>query len=46
MNYDVEMMKIIDKLENRPKLLLHSWCAPCSTTCIVRLKDYFDITII
>lgn len=46
MNYDVEMMKIIDKLEYRPKLLLHSCCAPCSTTCIERLKDYFDITII
>ncbi len=46
MNYDVEMMKIIDKLEDRPKLLLHSCCAPCSTTCIERLKDYFDITII
>ena len=46
MNYDIEMMKIIDKLEYRPRLLLHSCCAPCSTTCIERLKDYFDITII
>ncbi len=46
MNYDVEMMMIIDKLDYKPKLLLHSCCAPCSTTCIERLKDYFDITII
>ena len=46
MNYDVEMNKIISELKDRPKLLLHSCCAPCSTTCIERLKDYFDITII
>lgn len=46
MNYDVEMKKIIDKLEYKTKLLLHSCCAPCSTTVIERLKNYFDITII
>ena len=46
MNYDVEMNRIIDKLENKPKLLLHSCCAPCSTTVIERLKEHFDITII
>lgn len=46
MNYDVEMKKIIDNLEYKPKLLLHSCCAPCSTTVIERLKSYFDITII
>lgn len=46
MNYDVEMKKIIDNLEYKPKLLLHSCCAPCSTTVIERLKNYFDITII
>ena len=46
MNYDVEMNKIINELNYKPKLLLHSCCAPCSTTCIERLKYYFDITII
>ena len=46
MNYDVEMKKIIDKLDYRPTLLLHSCCAPCSTTVIERLKDHFDLTII
>ena len=46
MNYDVEMNNIIKNLKYKPKLLLHSCCAPCSTTCIERLKDYFDITII
>jgi len=46
MNYDVEMNKIINSLNYKPKLLLHSCCAPCSTTVIERLKDFFDITII
>ena len=46
MNYDVEMNKIINNLEYKPSILLHSCCAPCSTTVIERLKDYFDITII
>jgi len=46
MNYDVEMNKIINTLNYKPKLLLHSCCAPCSTTVIERLIEYFDITII
>lgn len=46
MNYDVEMNKIINKLTYKPKLLLHSCCAPCSTTVIERLLSYFNITII
>ena len=46
MNYDKEMMNIINSLSFRPKLLLHSCCAPCSTAVIERLKDYFNITII
>ena len=46
MNYDIEMNKIIDNLDYKPKLLLHSCCGPCSTTVIERLKDHFDITII
>ncbi|HBA37609.1 MAG TPA: hypothetical protein DCY94_02705, partial [Firmicutes bacterium] len=29
-----------------PSLLLHSCCAPCSSSVIERLSDYFDITII
>ena len=46
MNYYKEMIKIIESLNYKPKLLLHSCCAPCSTTVIETLKDYFDITII
>ena len=46
MNYDIEMKKIIENLDYKPKLLLHSCCAPCSTTVIETLKEHFDITII
>ena len=27
------------------KVLLHSCCAPCSTTCIERLKEHLNITV-
>lgn len=46
MNYNTEMNKIINCLDYKPKLLLQSCCAPCSTAVIERLKDYFDITIL
>ena len=46
MNYDNEMINIINSLDYKPRLLLHSCCAPCSTAVIERLKNYFDITII
>lgn len=26
-----------------PRLMLHCCCAPCATTCLEQLKDYFDI---
>lgn len=47
-NYDVIMQKELEKLKSlgvKQKLLLHSCCAPCSTTCIERLKEYFDLTV-
>ena len=28
----------------RPKLLLHSCCAPCSSYCLVYMRKWFDIT--
>ena len=46
MNYNEEMKKIIKELDNNNKLLLHSCCGPCSTSCLIRLKDYFDITVL
>lgn len=45
-NYDKELEKIINGLEYRPKLLLHSCCGPCSSYVITYLKDYFNITIL
>ena len=43
-NYQKELEKIISMLPNRPKLLLHSCCAPCSSYCLLYLIPYFDIT--
>ena len=31
--------------EKKPTLLLHSCCGPCSTTCLERLIDFFEITV-
>lgn len=30
----------------KPKLLLHCCCAPCSSACLERLKDVFEITVL
>lgn len=43
-NY-TDFKKFIKSLDNKPKLLVHTCCAPCSTHTIDVLKDYFDITI-
>ena len=46
-NYDLEMQKIIDgfSADERPSLLLHSCCAPCSTAVIERLIENFTVTV-
>lgn len=44
-NFDKEMSKIIKTLNGKPRLLLHSCCAPCSTACIERLIPHFDVTV-
>ena len=47
-NYDREMQKILSELKktgNKPALLMHACCAPCSSACLERLKDFFDITV-
>lgn len=46
-NYQKELEKelaIISRLDKRPRLLLHSCCAPCSSYCLVYLRQWFDIT--
>lgn len=44
-NYQNKLLDLINSLDYRPKLLLHSCCGPCSTTVITMLKEYFDITV-
>ena len=46
-NYSKELDKITDALSDgeRPSLLLHSCCAPCSSYCMEYLREYFDITV-
>ena len=44
MNYNYEMEQIIKGLDGKKKLLLHVCCAPCSSACIERLQDYFQIS--
>lgn len=45
-NYDKYLEDIIKKIDNKPSLLLHSCCGPCSSYVITYLKDYFKITIL
>ncbi|MBR5899786.1 MAG: epoxyqueuosine reductase QueH [Clostridia bacterium] len=47
-NYHREMERTISSIKKtgeKPKLLMHSCCAPCSSACIERVKDYFDLVI-
>ena len=45
-DYNLKMEEQIRGFKNKPKLLLHSCCGPCSSSVIERLKDHFEITII
>ena len=44
-NYQLKLESIINNLDHRPTLLLHSCCAPCSSYVLNYLNNYFDITI-
>ena len=47
-NYDRRMQAMMEGLKRegkRPRLLLHSCCAPCSTAVLTRLCEGFDITV-
>ena len=47
-NYQREMEALIQRLAregSRPRLLLHSCCAPCSSAVLERLGDAFDLTV-
>lgn len=48
MNYQKELDSLIERLEEqqlRPKLLIHSCCAPCSSYVLEYLSQFFEITI-
>ncbi|WP_294065066.1 epoxyqueuosine reductase QueH [uncultured Fusobacterium sp.] len=47
-NYEILMeqqLKEIEKTGIKPKLLLHSCCAPCSSAILEFLQNYFDVTV-
>ncbi len=44
-NYNDLMEKEMGTLKNKRSLLLHCCCAPCSSACLQRLKDAFDVTV-
>ena len=46
MNFQLELEKILNSLDGKKTLLLHSCCAPCSSYVITYLKDYFNITVL
>lgn len=46
MNYQNELKKIINNLDYKPNLLLHSCCGPCSTQVLSYLYPYFNITVL
>lgn len=44
-NYQAELDRIIENLDEPPTLLLHSCCAPCSSYVLEYLSRYFRITV-
>lgn len=45
-NYDLKLKEELEKIgKNKPKLLLHVCCGPCSSNVIKELCEYFDITL-
>ena len=48
LNYQLELDKVLDSIDKnqKPSLLLHSCCAPCSSYVLEYLSSYFNITII
>ena len=40
-----EFKEFLSSLKDKPKLLLHACCGPCSTHTIALLNEFFDITV-
>ena len=45
-NYSLMCENILNSLDGKKKLLLHSCCGPCSSYVISYLTNYFDITVL
>jgi predicted adenine nucleotide alpha hydrolase (AANH) superfamily ATPase len=45
-NYDKRMQELMKIVPKGTKLLLHSCCAPCSSACLERLHEVFDISVL
>ncbi|MBQ2890051.1 MAG: epoxyqueuosine reductase QueH, partial [Clostridia bacterium] len=46
-NYQRELDAVLNSLNGtKPRLLIHSCCAPCSSYVLEYLSEYFDITIL
>lgn len=46
-NYSIELEKIIKSQgDNKPKLLLHACCAPCSSYVLEYIATHFEITML
>lgn len=45
-NFELLMQEQLKNVEKGTPLLLHSCCAPCSSTCLERLKEYFKVTVL
>ena len=43
MNYNIEMHKQIDSIEEGTRLLLHACCAPCSSAVLEKLANHFEM---
>ena len=48
LNYQLELDKVLDSIDKnqKPSLLLHSCCAPCSSYVLEYLSSYFNIIIL
>lgn len=44
-NYQNKLLELVKDFKDKPRLLLHSCCGPCSTQVIDFLKNYFKITV-
>ena len=45
-NFELQMQEQLKHIQKGTRLLIHSCCAPCSSACLERLKDYFDVTVL